>query len=82
MSSSDDYLTDVIRLLLERARDATARRKTARASNDSRVAAFEEGRALGYYEVLSTMVGNLDAYRISRESVGVPPTLDLDRELL
>lgn len=82
MQSTDNYLRDVIQLLTERAREAKARRDSLRASGDREQAAFEQGRALAYYEVVSTLLNELESFGIPRHAVGVPATFDADRELL
>jgi hypothetical protein len=76
------YLHDVLRELIQRARDAKARSQAAGSSASSSDAAFESGRALAYYEVVCHLVNQLDAFGIERKSVGVEPGLDVDRELL
>ena len=80
--STQHYLHDVLRELLERARDARARAIAAGPSSSSSDAAFEHGRAVAYYEVLSHLVTQLDAFAIERRSVGIEAGLDVDRELL
>jgi hypothetical protein len=75
------YLRDVLSDLFARAREAreSARQEAAKAPGD---AGFEAGRLQGYYEVLSVLVGQLDAFGIPRSSVGVPDILSLEKELL
>jgi hypothetical protein len=81
MNSANNYLRDVFYELLDRGRrakaDAVKYRK--RGGPDS---AFADGRAQGYYEVLSHMVMQLDAFGIDRSSVGLAAELNLERELL
>jgi hypothetical protein len=74
-----NYLRDVFSELLERAREAKTRARVAGEGECTRE--FEQGRALGYYEVLSTMLHQLDAFGIAREGVGVATDLDIEREL-
>jgi hypothetical protein len=83
------YLHDVLRELLGRAREAKAGAKAAGPSSSSTDAAFAHGRAsritrscLAYYEVVSHLVNQLDAFQIERSSVGVDAGLDVDRDLL
>lgn len=79
----DRYLLrDVIHTLLERARRAAVTARAQRAQAKSGPATFEEGRAQAYYEVLSTLLGQLDAFQIPRDQVGVPADLNLEKELL
>lgn len=82
MHTTENYLRDIMQLLLESARDAKARRDSSRSSDDRQQAAFEDGRAMAYYEVVSTMLEQLKAFRIPRRSVGVPEAFDPDRDLL
>jgi len=82
MQTAENYLRDVVQLLLERAREAKSRRDSSRASGDGEQTAFEQGRALAYYEVVSTLLNELETFGISRDAVGVPATFDADRELL
>jgi hypothetical protein len=80
--STENYLRDVIQLLMEKAREAKARRDAFRTSGDRGQATFEQGRALAYYEVISTMLNELESFGIPRHAVGVPAAFDPDRELL
>jgi len=76
------YLHDVLRELLDRARDAKARARAAGPASTSSDAAFANGRALAYYEVVSYLINQLDAFQIERTSVGLDAGLDVDRDLL
>ena len=80
MSTEANYLRDLFSMLMDRARAASHAAKGVRdaTANDG----FELGRAQGYYEVLSTMLNQLDAFDISRESLGLTRDLNLERELL
>lgn len=82
MHTTENYLRDIMHLLLESARQAKARRDSSGNSGDPQQAAFEDGRAVAYYEVVSTMLEQLNAFRIPRSSIGVPETFDPDRDLL
>ena len=82
MGATDNYLREVIQLLMDRASEAKSRRDAARKSGDKLQAAFEEGRTNGYYEVVSTILGQLDTFGIARTSVGVSPRFDPAREIL
>ena len=77
-----NYLRDVFFMLLERAREAAARARESRSSSGGLDGKFEEGRAQGYYEALSVMANQLDAFDIPRAAVGLDEELDLERELL
>lgn len=81
MSSRElNLLRDLLPALLERARLAgVAARRTSGADADG---VFERGRAQAYYEVLSNVVHQLDAFGIARDGVGLPDRLDLEAELL
>lgn len=77
-----NYLRDVLAELLERAREArneSVRAKTSGRHDDS---AFHAGKCQGYYETLSVLAQQLDAFGIDRESVGLPTDLNLEAELL
>lgn len=80
MSRTEGYLRDVIPLLIERGLEAKTRRDRAKAVNGNDHA-FEKGRALAYYEVVSTLIGQLSAFGIEPESVGLRKDFDPDREL-
>ncbi len=75
-----NYLQDIFADLLQQAREAKRRAQVAEGVDCSRE--FEHGRALAFYEVLSTMLNQLDAFQIPRDVVGVPESLDLENELL
>ena len=76
------YLHDVLRELLERARDAKAKARALGPSSTSTDAAFANGRALAYYEVVSHLINQLDAFKIERTLVGLEVGLDVERDLL
>jgi hypothetical protein len=82
MQPTENYLRDVLQLLMESAREAKSRRDAFRNSGDREQAAFEQGRALAYYEVISTMLNELEGFGIPRHVVGVPASFDPDRELV
>ncbi len=81
MSREQDYLHDVIQLLVEEALTAKRSSKLKVEGVSSEERAFEEGRALAYYEVISTLINQAKAFGISPEIV---PALqfDPDKELL
>jgi len=81
MSSRElNLLRDLFPALLERARQAGA--EARRTSGDHADGVFERGRAQAYYEVLSSIVNQIDAFGVERDAVGVPAQLDLENELL
>lgn len=66
-----DYLFDNLRELLDRAREARDKSKTF---HDTLAAiAFQQGRAMATYEVVSHLINQLDAFQIDRVSVGLDP---------
>lgn len=81
MSAADNYLRDIIPLLIERGREAKAKRDAARRGGDGEQATFDGGRALGYYEVLSTMLNQLEVFGLSPASLGVPRDFNPDRDI-
>ena len=82
MATTDLYLRDVLTELLDQAREAKANYAERRTQSGEDAAQFEAGRALAFYEVVSLLVQQLDAFSIDRESVGLARDLDIDRELL
>jgi hypothetical protein len=76
------YLLDILRDLLDRAREAKRRAEDTGRSEGVEAAAFEHGRAMGYYEVVDHVIHQLDAFGIDRSLVGIDREFDPDRELL
>ena len=68
------YLRDLGAVLKERAREALKQRNTGRTD-------FESGRLIAYYEVLSTMRTQADAFDLSAEDLNLHD-IDPDRDLL
>ena len=79
-STAENYLRDVIPMVLERAREATEKARRQGAADAA--GEFIAGRREAYYEVVSTLLGQLDAFGIPRSSVGVPDEFDPERALL
>jgi hypothetical protein len=77
-----NYLRDTLTELLERARNARNESTHSKNSDLREDAAFHAGKRQGYYETLSVLVQQLDAFGIDRESVGLPADLNLEAELL
>jgi hypothetical protein len=77
-----NYLQDALPELVARARDAKAKAVAQAQAADAADVAFERGRALAYYEVVSHLIGQLDAFGIERGDVGLDPSYDVDRDLL
>lgn len=75
-----NLLRDLCPALLQRGRQAGQDARALDKSDPDR--SFERGRAQAYYEVLSSIVGQLDAFGVEREAVGIPDSLDLEGELL
>lgn len=75
---SQHYLRDVLPELLSRAR--TAREESRRAVSAD--PGFAAGRAQAYYEVVSHLLGQLQAFGIDRAAVGIDQQLDVERDLL
>jgi hypothetical protein len=75
------YLQDVLETIIERAKDASRSSKSADSKRTAEQQAFEDGRALAYYEVVSTLVNQADVFGLSPD---VLPVLrfDPDKELL
>jgi len=68
--------------LVARARDAKAKAIAQGQAADAAEVAFARGRALAYYEAVSHLIGQLDAFGIGRVDVGLEPSYDVDRDLL
>jgi hypothetical protein len=81
-SSYQLYLSEVLEELFDMARVAKADYAAARTQRGDTNSLFEAGRALAFYESFDLLVTQLDAFAISRESVGLAADLDVERELL
>ena len=73
-----NYLFDLGSLLREQALDAKQAAGTARGTGDE---AFQSGRLLAYYEVLSLLVSQARAFELPAEDLHLCG-LDPDRDLL
>jgi hypothetical protein len=73
-----NYLFDLGYLLREKALEAKERQKQARGSDDE---AFESGRAMAYYEVMSLLIGQAESFQLPIEDLHIEG-LDPDRDLL
>lgn len=80
-SELSNYLSEVLSVIIDRAKEARDRSKGTRTEGDMGRRLYAEGRALAYYEVVSTLIGQAEAFGVSKEDV---PELDFDpeRELL
>ena len=76
------YVRDVLTELLERARETKVKAQKSTSPADGGEREFARGRAVAYYEVISHLVNQLDAFGLDRASVGVDPAYDADRDLL
>ena len=76
------YVRDVLSELLERAREAKVTARKSPPPADVAERGFAQGRAVAYYEVVSHLVNQLDAFGLDRSSVGIDPAYDADRDLL
>lgn len=74
------YLSDVLDLLLERAREARGRH--ASLALDPVAREFEAGRVMAYYEVLSTLIDQLGVFEIPPATVKWDAQLNLEADLL
>jgi hypothetical protein len=73
-----NYLLDLGHLLREKALEAKERQQQARRSEDE---AFESGRAMAYYEVMSLLVSQAESFQLPIEDLHLEG-LDPDRDLL
>lgn len=78
---ADHYVRDVLFELVHRARAARGAVRAGKESGRSG-AEFEAGRAFAYYEVVSYMLQQLDAFQLPRGHYDVPDTFDPDELLL
>lgn len=81
MTTEQYYLREVFERLFERGKTAREEARAQRESS-SENAEFLSGVSQGYYEVVTYMLGQLDAFDISRSSVGLPDILSPEDELL
>jgi len=81
MSKEERYLQEVLERLMERGKAARDASRSDQASAEGREE-FLAGVSQGYYEVVSFMLGQLDAFDISRSSVGVPDIMSVEADLL
>jgi hypothetical protein len=71
ITTCDHYLRDALTELIDRAR---ALRDLS--ESDEAAKAFHEGRITAYYEVVSYMLQQLDAFGMSRERYEIPVDFD------
>ncbi len=81
-NAADNYLRDLLPLLLERARQARADQSAAEHRGDADGAKFEAGRVTGYYQALTTLVNQLSVFGLDPGQFGLPDELNLEKELL
>lgn len=79
LTTTDYYLRDLLRLLIERAREARAERGEL---NTGGGYSFEAGKAAAYYEAVATAIGNLKSFGLPLERFDLSADFDPDRELL
>lgn len=81
MTPEQCYLQDILRMLVNRAKDAKAASNVEKQNRTQEEQSFEQGRALAYYEVVSALITQADIFGLSHE---VLPILDFkpDEELL
>jgi hypothetical protein len=77
-----NYVRDALTELLERPRDAKVKSQKSTSPADAGERQFAQGRAVAYYEVISYLINQLDAFGLDRTSVAVDPAYDADRDLL
>ncbi|TGL63478.1 hypothetical protein [Leptospira sarikeiensis] len=81
MTVEQNYIDDILKLLIEKAKEAKADSQLKSENSSEQDLIFNSGRALAYYEVLSTMIGLAGIFGLSKE---IMPTIlfDPDKELL
>ena len=80
-TSTDHYVRDVLFELVQRARAAREAVRAGKEAGGSGRAEYEAGRAFAYYEVVSFMLQQLEAFQLPRGHYDVPDTFNPD-ELL
>jgi hypothetical protein len=80
MTAAQNYLRDVLPELIRRAQEA--KRESTVAAAGTSEAHFAAGRRTAYYEVVATMLGELNAFGIPRKVIGVSEEFDAERDLL
>ena len=80
MGMSENLLRDVLATLVERAH--TAKAAVAASAPDTYEAGFAAGRAAAYYEVVSHVVNQVDAFGLPRSAVGLPIDYSAEHDLL
>jgi hypothetical protein len=76
-----DSVRDVLELVTDRARDATMESRDAAASDDEVDKAYWRGRAIAYYDVVSSLLAQAHVFGLEAEGVRLPE-INPDRELL
>ncbi|MEI1279915.1 hypothetical protein V6Z05_16405 [Leptospira venezuelensis] len=79
MNLEQSYLNDVLILIIERAIIAKNEIKDENSSDEER--SFNEGRALAYYEVVSTFLGQAAAFGLTSDIIPAL-TFNAEKELL
>ncbi len=81
MTPEQTYLRDMLETMIERAKEARQSSITDKENRAKEQQAFEDGRAMAYYEVVSTLLNQAEVFALSRD---VFPMLDFDadKELL
>jgi|KBSMisStandDraft_5_1062788.scaffolds.fasta_scaffold400090_2 hypothetical protein len=79
ITASDHDLRDALYELIDRARQAQSECKSR--AKDQEAAAYSAGRAFAYYEVVSYLLLQLEAFGLSRDQYDVPQDFNSDTEL-
>ncbi len=81
MTPEQAYIQDLLTTIIERAREAKRSSADLKISGTGEQRAFADGRALGYYEVVSTLVNQARIFGLSADQLPVL-SFDVDRNLL
>lgn len=76
-----NYIQDVLQSIIESALEAKQISETGKSQKSNEQRAFDDGRALGYYEAVSTLINQARVFNISTTSIP-SVTFDPDKELL
>jgi hypothetical protein len=76
----ENLLRDVLAALIDRAREAKA--AVGQSAPDTYEAGFAAGRAAAYYEVVSHVINQAEAFDVPRSAVGLPVGYSAEQDLL
>jgi len=81
MTCEQNYIQEVLRMIIESALEAKRSSTSERGRKTADERAFEDGRALAYYEVVSTLVNQAKVFGLSPDVIS-SLRFDPDKDLL